>query len=93
MAKLHFIYIKKENKRLPHQFNLDMELDGELFRSYQSTNKADLSTPVYAFYKRIGMDVKPVFGDIDFPDCEAGQKDIDFLTTALGDFRVFKKMG
>ncbi len=92
MFNVHFVYSKKENKRLPHQFNLDIILDGNVYRSYQATSKADLSAPIYDFYQFIGMDVKPVFGDIDFPDCQASQKQIDRLTQQLSDFRIFKKL-
>ena len=90
--KIHFDYSKKENKRLPHQFNLEIILDGEPFRSYQATSKAELSTPVYDFYKLIGVSVKPIFGDIDFPDCEATQKQVDVLAATLSEYRIFKKI-
>ncbi len=90
MPDIHFDYAKTgENKYVKHV--LTIYVDGEEFAKYETPKKTDFSVPVYAFYEKIGIKVKPVFDGVDFPDCKTSMDLLRELTGQMSDFRVWKK--
>jgi len=90
MHDIHFEYARTGEKNYVLHI-LDIYVDSELFANYESPKKTDFSPQVYKFYERLGIEVKPVFDGVDFPDCKATMDQLRELTGLLSDIRVWKK--
>ena len=90
MPSIHFDYQRTGEKNYVRHV-LTILVDGEEFTRYETPKKTDFSVAVYDFYKRLGVEVKPVFDGVDFPDCKASLDQLRELTGQMSDFRVWKK--
>lgn len=90
MPAIRFGYSKTGEKNYVRHV-LDILVDGEEFAKYESPKKTDLSVPVYDFYEKMGIKVKPVFDGVDFPDCKASMDQLRELTAKMSQFRLWKK--
>ncbi len=90
MPDIHFEYSKTGEKNYV-MHKLDIYVDGEVFANYESKSKTDFSPHVYKFYEKLGINVKPVFDGVDFPDCKASMDQLRELTGLLSSIRIWKK--
>ena len=90
MPDIHFDYSKTGEKNYVRHV-VKIEVDGEEFAYYEASKKTDLSVPIYAFYEKLGIILKPVFDGVDFPDCKASIDQVRELTGQISGFRIWKK--
>ena len=90
MPDIHFDYSKTGEKNYVKHI-VKIVVDGEEFAHYETARKTDLSVPVYAFYEKLGINLKPVFDGVDFPDCVASMDQLRELTGQMSEFRIWKK--